>query len=86
METMNNPTPAPTKFKLQTQARLAKRISELCHDGYTIVVASVSITLTVYKLRHRMNGNTITIIANPLDDFMIQKSNGVTVYQGKIQP
>ena len=42
--------------------------------------------MTVYKLRHRMNGNIITIIANPLDDFMIQKSNGITVYQGKIQP
>lgn len=42
--------------------------------------------MTFYKLRHRMNGNIIVINASPIDDFMIQKSNGVIVYSGKIQP
>ena len=68
-----NPTPPPSKFKLQTQAILAQRIKSLCEDGYT-------------KMRHRMKPTFICITASPIDDFMTQKTNGRVVYSGKIQP
>lgn len=71
-------------FKLKTQSILAQRIKSLCSDGYTILFNSHQLNFNFVKLRHRSNGSIITIQASVIDDFMVQRSNGKIVYQGKI--
>lgn len=74
------------KEKLKLRSILAQRISSLCKDGYSILFHYQEDTTNFMKLRHKSNGSVITLAVSIADNFMVQKSNGVKVYSGKIQP
>lgn len=73
-------------FKLKTQSILQERVNSFLEDGYVIVVQSSSPTFAFYKLRHRLNGNVITISAEPFRNWMVQRTNDKMTYSGNIQP
>lgn len=74
------------KIKLKTQVVLQERINSFLEDGYCVVVSSNNPTFAFFKLRHRLNGNVITISAEPFRNEMVQRTNGTVTYSGKIQP
>ena len=62
-----------------------QRIRSLVDDGY-IEVSYTDMTYFIFaKLRHRTNGNVVTITAYPHMDKMVQKTNGKVTYSGTIQ-
>lgn len=65
---------------------LRQRVLSLVQDGYLLCVSTESDDLVCYALKHASNGKRITISAKPVDDFMVQKSDGVVTYKGIIQP
>lgn len=73
-------------LKLKTQTVLQERVNSFLEDGYCLVVKSNNPTFAFFKLRHRMNGNVITISAEPFRNEMVQRTNGTVTYSGKIQP
>lgn len=73
-------------MKLKTQSILQERVRSFLQDGYLVVVRSSSPTFAFYKLRHRLNGNVITISAEPFRNWMVQRTNDKVTYSGPIQP
>jgi hypothetical protein len=73
-------------MKLKSQTILQERVRSFLQDGFLIVVRSSSPTFAFYKLRHRLNGNVITISAEPFRNWMVQRTNDKITYTGPIQP
>lgn len=70
---------------LQKQSKVVlERIKSLQRDGYLILFKSRTMTKTMYRLRHRSNGNFITLHVNYSTNNMQQWTNGVLVYNEKI--
>lgn len=63
---------------------VAQRATAFLSEGYNLVVKTESVSLMFYSLRHRSNGNSITLIAYPTRNHFIQKRNGVVVASGAI--
>lgn len=63
---------------------LGHRVKSLAEDGYFVVLKSKSMQGEFIKMKHRKNGNEITISADIRKNHMIQKSNGNIVYEGEI--
>lgn len=61
------------------------RIASMLEDGYVEVTYTDMTYFIFTKLRHRSNGNIVTITAFPQADRMMQKANGRVVYDGPIQ-
>lgn len=72
------------KEKLKLRSILAQRISSLCKDGYSILFHHQGDTTNFVKLRHKSNGSVITLAVSIADNFMVQRTNGKSVYKGKI--
>lgn len=64
---------------------IGQRIRSLVDDGYIEVIYTDMTYYIFAKLRHRANGNVVTITAYPHMDRMIQKTNGKVTYSGTIQ-
>lgn len=73
-------------LKLRTQKILDQRIESLVEDGYKVLYGTRMLAFNFIKLVHLKNGNIITINANHINDYMVQKTNGKITYQGQIQP
>lgn len=64
---------------------IGQRIQSLVDDGY-IEISYTDMTYFIFaKLRHKTNGNVVTINANPHSNKMVQKTNGKVTYSGTIQ-
>lgn len=71
--------------KLKACAVLEDRTRSFVNDGYIIRVMYSTPTLFVSRLRHRTNGNEITISGSPINNWYQQKTNGkFTVIHDKI--
>lgn len=71
-------------YKLTTM--IAERVSALQSDGYTLIAKSTSTNWGMWKLRHKSNGNRISIVADFNSGGMLQRTNDKLVYDGPIQP
>lgn len=61
------------------------RIASMLEDGY-VEMHYTDMTYFIFtKLRHRSNGNIVTLTAFPQSNRMMQKTNGRVVYDGPIQ-
>lgn len=61
------------------------RFTSMLEDGY-VEISYTDMTYFLFaKMRHRTNGNVVTITAYPKADRMMQKTNGRVVYDGPIQ-
>lgn len=61
------------------------RCTSMLEDGY-VEVSYTDMTYFIFaKLRHRTNGNIVTLTAFPQSNRMMQKTNGRVVYDGPIQ-
>lgn len=75
-----------TPRKLESLRTLFEhRVASMLEDGY-VEVSYTDMTYFIFtKLRHRSNGNIVTLTAFPQADRMMQKANGRVVYDGPIQ-
>lgn len=73
-------------LELRTQKILDQRIESLVEDGYKVIYGTRMLTFNFIKLVHLKNGNMVTINANHIENYMVQKTNGKITYQGQIQP
>lgn len=64
--------------------QIAERVTALQSDGYNIVVRHINDVSFFYKLRHRVNGNVITIAGDFIAEMMTQTRNGSITYEGTI--
>lgn len=76
---MKNKTICHSDKLTQMRLVLNDRALSLVHEGYWLVTISCTDTLWFTKLRHRTNGNVVTISANLLNMTFTQKRNGVPV-------
>lgn len=74
-----------TKLAFNMMRSIAKeRISSLLSDGYQEVVHSHHLIVEFVRLRHRLNGNRITLRIDYYHNHMQQMTNGIITYDGKI--
>lgn len=75
---MQNPTEAaitPQRSTDKLNHIFGERIRSLLEDGYMLQFKMEATTILFAKLRHKSNGNRITLKAYPGSDYIIQTRN-----------
>ena len=66
------------------QSIIKERVKSLLDDGYTLLFKSTLMTSVVYRLRHRSNGNVVTMHVYYNRNWLQQFTNGTCTYNNPI--